>query len=191
MRKGKNVRPRDRQEHNTVHCGINPSDHSIPIKTGINLLSIVSNRGEPVSTVSSIEHSKDFIDLSISAKDDIWDIAGESPQAAKQSKKKKTHPDKSELLRRKTEYFVEGEAPAKVSLPADITVLPKRKITLRPLLLSQNIKEIISVMDIVDIFHSVLDLAKKSDARKNRMEDTLRVIRKVDNIDNIDLRVCL
>ncbi|EYB89936.1 hypothetical protein Y032_0226g2790 [Ancylostoma ceylanicum] len=63
-------------------------------------------------------------------------------------------------------------------------------MTLRPLLLSKYSKGFISSKDVVDMFYSILDVENKSDARQNRIEDTLRVMRsKMDGIDKRILRL--
>ena len=54
--------------------------------------------------------------------------------------------------------------------------MPKPKITLRPLLVTQDEKGCIPSKDVHDMFYAILDVVKETEKRQHRMEDTLRVV---------------
>ncbi|EPB71282.1 arrestin domain protein [Ancylostoma ceylanicum] len=143
--------------------------------------------------MATIEQQEDLLDLSIGAEEDIWNLAlapVENSEAVTQSTPKRNRVGKKERVKRKPEDVVEGEPSAKVAPSTEITAAPKPKMTLRPLLLSQDSKGFISSKDVVDMFYSILDVVNKSDARQNRIEDTLRIMRsKMDGIDKRILRL--
>ncbi|KIH49070.1 hypothetical protein ANCDUO_20856, partial [Ancylostoma duodenale] len=146
-----------------------------------------------MSTIEQQEDLLDLLDLSIGVEEDIWNLAlapVEISEVAKQSTPKKNRIGKKERVKRKTEDVLEGEPSAKAAPSAEVTTMPKPKITLRPLLVSQDSNGFISSKDVIDMFHSIFDVVNRSDARQNRIEDTLRIMRsKMDNIDKRLLRL--
>ncbi|KHJ94404.1 hypothetical protein OESDEN_05667 [Oesophagostomum dentatum] len=117
------------------------------------------------SRIVSAPEQEDLLDLSIGTEEELWNTAlapSRSPGEQKQSTPKKRRLGKRQRQQKDAE---DAEAP-----------MPRPKMTLRPLLVTQDDKGFISSKDVRDMFYAILDVAKETEKRQNRMEDTLRIM---------------
>ncbi|KHJ98960.1 hypothetical protein OESDEN_01051 [Oesophagostomum dentatum] len=116
----------------------------------------------PIDAVAHFEEQEDLLDLSIGAEEDVWNMALAPSQGdveVKQSTPQKGRLGRKERRKRQAEE-------------TDSMIAPRPKMTLRPLLFSHDNKGFVSGEDVMDIFHSILDVAKETERRQHRIEDT-------------------